>query len=49
MNYITSYCICLGLTVFHLLTKDPDSYWLAVSDLNVGVFLCLAWILEKTK
>lgn len=49
MNYFTSYCICLAITVFHVLTKDPDGYWLAVSDVNVGTFLCLAWILEKTK
>lgn len=49
MNYFTSYCICLALTVFHVLTKDPDVYWLALSDVNVGIFLLLAWILEKTK
>ena len=50
MNYFTSYCICLALTVYYLLVNDPDVRWLAISDLNVGIFLCLAWVLEdKTK
>ena len=49
MNYVTSYCLCLAITVWHVLTKDPDAWWLAVSDVNVGTFLFLAWLLERKK
>lgn len=47
MNYVVSFAMCLALTAIKTIRGDPDLYWLIVSDINVGVFLYIAWSLGQ--
>ena len=48
-NYFISFLICIGLSIMALLTENPKTYWLLVSDLNVALFLLLAYLLDPDK
>lgn len=45
-NYIMAFALCLALTVMVSLTKNPNWYWLLVSDANVAIWLFVAYALD---
>ena len=46
MNYFVSFLICVAATVMTYLSGSQDWHWLLVSDLNVAIFLFVAWFLD---
>lgn len=48
-NYVMAFVLCLAGTVMAALTKNPDWYWLLVSDANVAIWLLVAYWLDPHK
>lgn len=44
MNYLFAFAACMALTV--LTATDQNYRQLLISDINVALFLALAWLLE---
>lgn len=49
MNYLLSFALCLTGTVMAVLTKNPEWYWLLVSDANVALFLLIAYGIDPNR
>lgn len=47
MNYFISFLVCIACTAMAALGQHSEWYWLVVSDVNVAVFLYIAYQLEK--
>ncbi|MFA6125420.1 hypothetical protein [Sphingomonas sp.] len=47
MNYLIAWCLCIAGTVLTALGKGDDVKWLMVSDVNVTVWLFVAWAMDK--
>ena len=47
MNYLLSFAICLALTVMAALGDKGNVRWLLISDVNVALFLFMAWIFDR--
>lgn len=45
MNYLIAFAVCLFFTVLEF--NDRDAEVLLISDLNVALFLALAWALDR--
>ena len=48
-NYMIAFTFCAAGTVMSALTKNPDWYWLLVSDVNVAIWLLVAYWLDPHK
>ena len=48
-NYIMAFAFCMAGTVMSALTKNPDWYWLLLSDANVAIWLLVAYWLDPNK
>lgn len=46
MNYLISFTLCVAGTVFAALGHSTNTYWLGTCDINVAIFLFIAWALE---
>jgi len=49
MNYLISFAICVSATVFSALGASQEVKYLIMSDMNVAVFLLIAWGLDKKR
>lgn len=49
MDYIMAMVLCLAFTVMHALAASGELYWLLVSDVNVAIWLWVAWYLGRRK
>jgi len=45
-NYLIPFLMCTSGTVMTALGQNINWQWLAVSDINVGIFLVIAWLLD---
>ena len=45
-NYVMAFVFCMAGTIMAALTKDPDWYWLLISDANVAIWLLVAYWLD---
>lgn len=48
-NYLLAFALCMAGTLVAALTKNPDWYWLLVSDANVALWLLVAYWLDPNK
>lgn len=48
-NYLLAFAFCIAGTITAALTKNPDWYWLLVSDANVALWLLVAYWLDPNK
>jgi hypothetical protein len=48
-NYLIAFAMCMALTVMAALTKNPEWYWLLVSDMNVAIWLLVAYWLDPLR
>lgn len=48
-NYMMAFVLCMAGTLVAALTKNPDWYWLLVSDANVALWLLVAYWLDPNK
>jgi hypothetical protein len=48
-NYLMAFAMCMALTVMAALTKNPEWYWLLVSDMNVAIWLLVAYWFDPNK
>lgn len=48
-NYLIAFAMCMALTVMTALTKNPEWHWLLVSDLNVAIWLLVAYWLDPLR
>lgn len=46
MNYLLAFALCLAGTVIAALQNSPNLYWLITSDINVALWLFVAWALD---
>lgn len=44
-----AFAFCMAGTIMAALTKNPDWYWLLVSDANVALWLLVAYWLDPNK
>lgn len=49
MNYLISMAVCVAATVFSALGGSLEVKYLILSDVNVAVFLLIAWGLDKKR
>lgn len=49
MNYLLSFAICVSLTVLSALGDSLNTRYLVMSDINVAIFLLVAWGLDKKR
>ncbi len=49
MQYIIAWLLCVSMTLAHVLTDDVDWKWLAISDINVTVWLGVAYMIGKCR
>ena len=49
MNHVFAFVLCLAFSVMHALTASDSLYWLVVSDINVAIWLWVAWHLGRRK
>ncbi|MFZ5775087.1 MAG: hypothetical protein ACOY3Z_06350 [Thermodesulfobacteriota bacterium] len=47
MNYLVSFAGCVALTVFSALGDSPHTKDLIMSDVNVAIWLWVAWVADK--
>lgn len=45
-NYLIAFALCIAGTVLTALSGDPDWHWLLVSDVNVAIWLLVAYWLD---
>lgn len=45
-NYLLAFLLCISLTVGSALTGSQNLYWLVTSDVNVAIWLWVAWLLD---
>lgn len=45
-NYFIAFALCMAGTVMAALTKSPEWHWLLVSDMNVAIWLLVAYWLD---
>lgn len=49
-NYWLSWFLCVGLTVMAMMGETPTDWkWYFLSDLNVGLFLVIAWLFDHKR
>jgi hypothetical protein len=49
MNYLAAFILCISFTVLSALGGETDWRWLVVSDVNVAIWLWVAWWLGKRR
>lgn len=47
MNYLLAFLLCVAFTVMAALGNNPSVKWLLISDVNVAIWLFVAWLLDK--
>lgn len=45
-NYLISMILCMACTLMALLGNSPDVKWLLISDMNVAIWLFVAWFFD---
>lgn len=45
VNYLIAFVLCLAFTALSALTASGNVYWLIVCDINVAIWLFVAWSL----
>ena len=45
-NYLASFLLCCAFTVLAALGDNPNVRWLLISDVNVAIWLAVAWLLD---
>lgn len=45
-NYLLSLFLCIAFTVFAALTDNHNLRWLVISDINVAIWLWVAWFFD---
>ena len=44
MNYVIAFTLCVACTVMTLLMESGSAKWLIISDVNVAIWLFVAWL-----
>jgi hypothetical protein len=47
MNYFAAFLLCLSFTVLNALGGDSHIRWLLISDVNVAIWLWVAWAINR--
>ncbi len=45
-NYLLAFLLCISFTVLAALTGHTNLRWLVVSDINVAIWLWVAWLFD---
>jgi hypothetical protein len=45
-NYLLYFFFCVSFTVFAALTGHDSLRWLVISDINVAIWLWVAWLFD---
>ena len=46
-HYLLAFLFCVSFTVLAALTGSKNVYWLVTSDINVAIWLWVAWLFDK--
>jgi len=47
--FVAAFLLCCSMTVLSALGQNPNWHWLATSDINVGIWLFVAWLFGGAK
>lgn len=45
-NYLLAFLLCIACTVLAALNNNSNLQWLVMSDINVAIWLWIAWLLD---
>lgn len=48
-NYLLAFLLCIAFTVFAALTGNDNLRWLVISDINVAIWLWVAWLFDSRR
>lgn len=49
MNYVAAFVLCLACTLLSALGKSTEVKWLLMSDINVALWLFVAYFLDRER
>lgn len=49
VNYVIAFTLCVACTVMTLLMESGSAKWLVISDINVAIWLFVAWLFHPRR